>query len=94
MLYHLFHSTKGDPNRKEIRGVADALNLREVQVYKWIWDTKQRQERNTAELLECHLPLKAVFNIEHRDGLGNSLSPYEVQFALQLHKENSAKENI
>lgn len=73
---------------------AEKMNLREVQVYKWIWDTKQRQDRNTADLIGCQLPLEASFNIEHKDAKGNLLTPFEVQFALQLYKEADESENM
>ena len=93
-LFGLYHATKGDPTREEMAVVADDMQLREVQVYKWVWDTKKRQDMNTADLLECELPLKATFNIEHKDAKGNFLTPFEVQFALQIYKEGLSKENM
>ena len=30
----------------------------------------------------------SIFNLEHRDGLGNYLTPVEVQFALELYNSN------
>lgn len=94
MLFGLYHSTKGDPTKEEMAELADTMQLREVQVYKWIWDTKQRQDKNTAELLECDLPLKTSFNIEHKDAKGNLLTPFEVQFGLQIYKESNSTENL
>jgi hypothetical protein len=32
--------------------------------------------------------MSTVFNIEHMDGQGQPLTPYEVQFALKLYKDS------
>lgn len=95
MLFGLYHSTKGDPTREQMAKVADALDLKEVQVYKWVWDTKKRQDMNTMELLESETPLgETKFNIEHKDAKGNFLTPFEVQFGLQTYKESVTKEGF
>jgi hypothetical protein len=46
-LMQLFHSSKGEPSREEITALAEMLDLKELQVYKWMWDTQGRQDRNT-----------------------------------------------
>ena len=74
----LYHETHGDPNREQILRVAALVGLKDVQVYKWIWDQKQRQDKNTAEILQCAYPLERQINLEHKDGEGNFLSPVEV----------------
>ena len=83
----LYHKTKGEPSRKQITNIATKLDLKEIQVYKWMWDTQKRQDRNTQELLESKYPFTTIFNIDHKDGKGNDLTPYQVQFALELYKE-------
>ena len=50
--------------------------MEEIQVYKWMWDTQQRQDRNTQKLLESQYPFTTVFNIDHKDGKGNYLTPF------------------
>ena len=75
-LMKLFHKTKGDPSRRQITEIASQLDLKEIQVYKWMWDTQQRQDRNTQELLESQYPFTTIFNIDHKDGKGNYLTPY------------------
>ena len=75
-LMKLYHKTKGDPSRRQITDIANQLDLKEIQVYKWMWDTQQRQDRNTQELLESQYPFTTIFNIDHKDGKGNYLTPY------------------
>lgn len=60
-----------------------------------MWDTRAREDRNTAYILQSEWPLQSTtFNIEHKDGKGNLLSPIEVQFALVTHKESLEGLNI
>jgi hypothetical protein len=41
-LMRLYHASKGEPSREEIEGLSKDLELKEIQVYKWVWDTRQR----------------------------------------------------
>ena len=49
-LMKLYAETRGEPNRERIQELSHNLNLTENQVYKWFWDTKQKNEKNYAEL--------------------------------------------
>lgn len=46
----LYHVCKGEPHRHQIQRISDKLSLSENQVYKWFWDTKQKQDKNNKEL--------------------------------------------
>ena len=46
----LYAETRGDPNRDEIQNLSENLNLSENQIYKWFWDTKQKNEKNYQEM--------------------------------------------
>ena len=74
-LMQLYHKTQGEPSQKQTDAIANALDLKAIQVYKFMWDTRSRQDRNTQELLGTKIPTSTVFNIEHKDGQGNFLTP-------------------
>jgi hypothetical protein len=77
-LMKLYHDTRGETKRESILKVSASLDLQEKQVYKWMWDQKQRQDRNTAEIMQCNYPMKRNVYLEHRDCYGNFLTPVEV----------------
>lgn len=81
-LMKLYHATKGEPNRNQIQHISEKLVLSENQVYKWFWDTKQKHDKNNADLLAMEgqnfrgaFVVNNTFNIEHKDGSGNPLTP-------------------
>ena len=39
-LMNLYHKTKGDPSREETLEIANAVDLKEIQVYKFMWDQR------------------------------------------------------
>jgi hypothetical protein len=39
-LMRLYHASKGEPSRCEIEKISSQLKLKEIQVYKWVWDTR------------------------------------------------------
>ena len=89
----LYHLTKGDPDRMQIQDISERLNLSENKVYKWFWDTKQKNERNKADMLALEeTGAKAAYNVEGKTGGVSHMTPTQVRFAMKLHKENEDKE--
>ena len=39
-LMQLYHKTKGDPSREQTLEIANAVDLKEIQVYKFMWDQR------------------------------------------------------
>ena len=45
VLWNVFRQNKGKmPSRKERMQMAEALQMRENQVYKWFWEVKHKQQ--------------------------------------------------
>jgi len=61
VLWHAFHLNQGQmPPRKQRIRLAQQLDMKENQVYKWFWES-QHKERNGDEL--CKLP-RSVYELD------------------------------